>query len=198
MVRLRDSLQAEKKHARTVQRAVGHLSLLFSWAIEHGHLEVANPCADVKVPAPKSKSSFYTEAEVARLLETAATHAPDLHGCIALAFYNGLRKGELAALRVGDVDLEGGRIVVSRSWKNDARKSGEAVTVHLHPHMEAILRPLVEGRGADDLVFPDPTTGRMRPDHDAHKGCWGLRELAELAQVRRFDHPFDSFGHAHQ
>ena len=38
----------------------------------------------------------------------------------ATAMYAGLRLGELRALRVSDIDLDGGRITVERSW--DARE----------------------------------------------------------------------------
>ena len=192
VVRLRDALQAKHKHARTVLRAVGHLSLLFSWAIENGHINTANPCADVKKPMPKSRSEFYTPAEVARLMTLAAENAPELHPIVAFAFYTGARKGEIAGLRVGDCDLEGGRILITRSWGFNARKSGEAVTVQVHPHLATILAPLVAGRAPTELVFPGPG-GKMRDEFD----LWGLDELLELAGIKQPLRPWHAFRHAH-
>lgn len=196
VVRLRDGLQGAKKHARTVLRSLAHLSLLFSWAIENGHVEVANPCADVKKPTPKSRSEFYSSDEVARIMTKAAEHAPDLHPMIALAFYSGARKGELAALQVGDCDLEGGRIVITRSWEHDARKSGEAVTVQVHPHLAAILAPLLSGRKPGELVFPDKR-GQMRDRYAKRNRNWGLDKVLKLAEVKKPRRPWHSFRHAH-
>lgn len=196
VVRLRDGLQAAKKHARTVLRSVAHLSLLFSWAIENGHVEVANPCADVKKPTPKSRSEFYSTDEVARIMTKAAEHAPDLHPMIALAFYSGARKGEIAALQVGDCDLEGGRIILSRSWEYDARKSGDSVTVQVHPHLAAVLAPLLAGRKPGELVFPD-RHGGMRDPYSKRNRNWGLDAVLKLAEVKKPLRPWHSFRHAH-
>src|SRR4029077_5066890 len=87
-----------------------------------------------------SSTEFYTPDEVARLLAEAAKQMPSLHPLVPFAFYTGCRKGEIAALQWRDVDFEGGRIIVQRSWKAAARKKGKSVTVMIHPHLDAILR----------------------------------------------------------
>jgi integrase len=191
---LRTKLLDDKKHNRTVQRAINHVSRLFNWAIVDEELvDRDNPCARIRKPKTSSSTEFYSEAEVASILTEAAEKAPGLHAVIAFAYYTGCRRGEIAALQWGDVDLEGGRIVVQRSWKASARKSGKPVVVHINPHLDAILRAFRPAEvAAADLVFPDPATGRMRDKFDT----WGLRAIVDSAKARRFRNPWHSFRHA--
>jgi integrase len=192
---MKKALLEAKKHNRTVQRALNHTSRLFNWAIVDEELiDRDNPCSRIKKPKCASSTEFYSENEVARMLATAGESMPDLHAPVAFAYYSGCRRGEIAALQWGDVDLEGGRIVVQRSWKSDARKSGKPVVVHIHPHLDAILRAHRPAGDvpADALVFPNPSTGSMRDKFDS----WGIRELAKLAKVRRFRQPWHSMRHA--
>jgi integrase len=83
-----------------------------------------------------------------------------------------------------------------RSFRRDARKSGKRVVVGLLAQLRAILEPLAKEDPAA-LVFRDPRTGRMRPEHDAKHECWGIRELAEMAAVRRLKMPWHRFRNAH-
>lgn len=121
---------------------------------------------------------------------------------IAFAFYTGCRKGEIAALRWSDLDWNGGRVLVERSWKRTARKSGESVTVNLNPHLRAILQAhqkRTRGEG-EALVFPDPETGKMRRKHNGGKeprNLWGIDAVIAGAKVRRFRYPWHSFRHSH-
>lgn len=189
-----DGKPVPANHPRTIQRALNHVSRLFNWAVVDEELiDRDNPAARVRKPSPKSSTEFYTTDEVARMLATAAKSARSLYPIIAFAFYSGCRRGEIAALQWGDVDLDGGTIVVQRSWKASARKSGKPVVVQVHPTLGAILRAhRPKEPGAADLVFPDPKTGGMRDKFDT----WGLRELATKAKVRRFKSPWHSFRHA--
>jgi integrase len=194
----RDKMKAEGKSARAIIRGLGAASVMWNWALELGHLpdDAHNPTEGVTRPTYKPVKELYTPAEVAMLLSEAAKRAPDLHPLIACAYFTGCRKGELAALTWGDIDFESQSIIVTRQFNGRAaRKNGEPVTVGLNPHLRDILGPLA---GADTaLVFPDPTTGKMRREHDAKRGCWGIRELADMAKVRRLKMPWHRFRNAH-
>jgi integrase len=201
VARWRDDMKANGRSKRQIIRGMAAASKLWNWAIELGHLPdgAQNPLTLVGKPQADQSTDFYTDAEVARLLATAAEHAPSLHGVIAFAYYTGCRRGEIAALRWGDVDLEGGRIVISRSWKRDARKSGKAVVVTIHPHLGAILAELApedRAAAADLLVFPD-ADGKMRRSHDSKRGCWGMHDVIKQAKVRRLKMPIHAFRHSH-
>lgn len=193
---MKRSLLEAKKHNRRVQEAMKMAQRLFSWAIvDEELLERDNPCARIKKPQTTSSSEFYRPDEIARMLATAANESPALHPIVAFAFYTGCRKGEIAALQRRDIDFDGKRIVVQRSWRFAARKKGRSVTVMVHPHLDAILRAHVAAQGdapPDALVFPG-VNGRMRDKYD----LWGLDELITAAKVPRFKRPWHSFRHAH-
>lgn len=194
LVRMVDDLKVAGVGPRTIEKAARHLSKLWNFAFDRGHVSGANPAQRLETPDYHSKNDAYRDDEVARLLSTAAETGSDLYPIIACAFYSGMRKGELAALQRGDVDLYSGRIDVSRSWTTNERKSGQPVTVHVHVLLGSILRAHFTAQGdrpADALVFPD-ANGRMRDPYD----LWGLDELIKLANVRRFLRPWHSFRHA--
>jgi integrase len=193
VVRVVDAMHGQKR--RTTQKAVRHISKLYNWALDRALVSCSNPAQRQKTPKYKENNDYYRVDEVARLTAKAAEKMPDLYPIVSLAFYGGLRKGELAALQWRDVDLEAGRADVSRSWKHDERKSGDTVVVHFHPRLLAILKAHHDEQTPESpeaLVFPDPRTGKMRDEFD----LWGLDKLIELAEVRRFERPWHSFRHA--
>ena len=83
--------------------------------------------------------------------------------------YSGLRWGELAALRVRDVDLLRGRLRVRRAvtevngrlvWTTPKGKEARSVPVPAFLRHE--LEQAVDHRGTDDLLFPAPRGGVLR------------------------------------
>jgi integrase len=78
-----------------------------------GGLLAANPATGIKLPRLVHREAcFLTAAEVERLADTIA---PGFRVLVLMAAYSGLRAGELAALRVGRLDLLGGRVEVVES-----------------------------------------------------------------------------------
>jgi integrase len=80
----------------------------------------------------------------------------------ATAFYAGLRRGELRALRWSDVDLEAGVIHVCRGWDDDPEVGEIEVKSDAGRRrvpLVGVLRALMvehrdaTGRGGEDLVF---------------------------------------------
>jgi len=76
----------------------------------------------------------------------------------ACAFFAGLRRGELRALRVGDVDLEAETISVERGWDDrEGPIAPESTAGTRKLFVAAPVRPylerLAEGRQPDELVF---------------------------------------------
>jgi integrase len=80
----------------------------------------------------------------------------------ALSVYAGLRKGEVAGLRVDALDFDRGLIRVDRSY--DGPTKGKLVRwAPLSPALAAILRPWVDGRPGAELVVKaagEPLTAR--------------------------------------
>lgn len=111
--RLVDALQRAKVAPATIDSALTPLRVLYWHAITRGDIHV-NPAQGIEKPAVRSKIR-----RVASPLEAGALLAalyPGDRALWATAFYAGLRRGELVALRWEDVDLARGVIQVRRGW----------------------------------------------------------------------------------
>ena len=87
------------------------LRAIFRRAVSRGELAV-NPCDGLEMAAVRGRRDRIAAPEEAEAL---VATAPDRDRAIwATALYAGLRRGELQALRVGDLDLASGVIKVER------------------------------------------------------------------------------------
>ena len=147
-------------------------------AIERDEI-VVNPTANVRLPAANGRRErVATPAEAETLL--AALPVED-RALWATAFYAGLRRGELRALRCSDVDLSGNVLHVSRSW-DDAEGPVEPKSekgTRTVPVASVLRRLLLEemartGRRGDDLVFGRTARAAFTPTHVRTRalGAW--------------------------
>jgi integrase len=133
--------------------------------------------ADEADEAADGDKVFLSEAQFALLKSSVHPDAQDL---VVLAVGTGLRWGELTALRVEDLHLTGSapHLVVRRAWKRngtgDFALDGHGVfyvggpktresrrRVSLAPPLVRILRRLVKGQAASELVFRGAQGGRL-------------------------------------
>jgi integrase len=141
------------------------MSLILELAVRDGRLP-RNPANGVRLPrAAKPTKRYLSHEQVAELADAAG----ECRLVILVLAYCGLRWGELAALRVGRVDLLRRRFDVSESvtevrghltWGTP--KSGQGRSV---PVPRILVDPLVEhlaGRGPDELVFRSARGGVLR------------------------------------
>jgi integrase len=108
-----DELVAEGLSASYIQTTLLPLRAIFRRAISRGDLAI-NPCAGLELPAVRGRRERFASAEEAD--ELIAALPREDQAIWATAMYAGLRLGELRALRVEDVDLDGGVIRVERGW----------------------------------------------------------------------------------
>ncbi len=171
------SIQAWRTHGRGPGRVSGKramnvwsaLSSAFKAATSSKRRDLrlrdVNPCAGVEPPGDKDsrkarRKPFVFPSEFARLMACADVPREwrELH---AVAAFTCLRPGELRALRWEDLDLEHGRVNVTRAW--DSRSHCEKVpktrngvrAVPIHPSLAPLLARMHEH--ADDpraLVVP--------------------------------------------
>lgn len=169
---VRERLRAERP-TRLSEASIRHnlnaLSRFFGWAIERGHATV-NPVRQIPVgrrpqQAQKRDVPWLRDDGLVRLL-VAALREP-----IGLMFFlgnrSGLRTGEIAGLRMADLDyLDEGVIRVRFSYdgplKEDKRREGKCKWAPAPIDAETVLgawlrRRETEGAGPEDLVFPCPT-----------------------------------------
>jgi integrase len=159
---------------------------VFAYAVRAKYL-AANPASDIELPSkPQSKDLALTHAQVRQLAEETANaeaavrHRSDtaparispeaLATMVRLLAYTGLRYGECAALRVGDVDIEKRRIMVAKSitgvrgqgrveggTKTHQRRSVPILTTALADE----LKRFIDGRDPSEFLFPGPDGAAM-------------------------------------
>lgn len=157
-----DKLLGEGLSPSTVANTLNPLQAVYRHAVRRD-LATVNPTREVELPADRGgRDRIATAAEAARLL--AALPGSD-RPIWATAFYAGLRRGELQALRPGDVDLASSEITVQRSWdqyegpipaKSKAGHRTVPIIGVLRPYLEAVAiksgSELLFGR-SDDVPF---------------------------------------------
>jgi integrase len=151
--------------ASSVRHAYRVLSLILEHAVRAGRMP-RNPVKGASLPkARRAEKRFLTHEQ----LHDLATAARDDHLVVEVLGYTGLRFGELAALRVGRVDLMRRRFEVSESVTEIQGRAvfGTPKTHHRRsvPFPRSLLEPLtalVAGRGPNELLFTGPGGGMLR------------------------------------
>ena len=113
-----DRLVGGGKSGSTVHNVVMPIRVLFRRALEDDQVAV-NPTSNLR-PSPnahKVRERAASATEAAALLDALPRSERALW---ATAFYAGLRRGELRAIRWADIDLAAGIIHVSRGWDDVA------------------------------------------------------------------------------
>ena len=153
---------------QTLRHSLGLLSRFFAWCIESGLAEV-NPVRNVpkgRRPkmSPKSDVAFLDDDDTVRRI------IRELPAPLGLMFYlanrSGLRTGEVAGLRMGDLAWVGeGVIRVAHSYdgflKEDRYGEGKVKWVPAPDDQDQVLGPhlrlrRISGAEPGDLVFPCP------------------------------------------
>jgi integrase len=153
LLEIKEGLLGAGCSASTIRNTFTPLQAVYRRAVRNGTVPM-NPALDLELPTGDSRDRAATPAQAGELLDALG----DLGPLWATAFYSGLRRGELQALRVGNVNLEGGTISVSHGWD---RIEGEILPkseagirqVFILDVLVPILSPLVEGREDDAFVF---------------------------------------------
>jgi integrase len=175
-----DRLVQDGLSSATVMTTITPLRAIFRRALTRG-VVTDNPTRGLELPAVRSKPRrFCSPAEAEKLLAALPVAERPLW---ATAFYAGLRRGELIALRWEDVDLATGVIRVRRGW--------DAVEGEIAPKsrqgkrnvpVPAVLRDvLVEHRmtvGGEGRVFASDR--QVRTQAEAARERWKTAKLAGI------------------
>jgi integrase len=157
----------------------GFAQTLFSKAIQRGLWKGANPADAVpRRKVPKRAPSYLRAEEVGPVL----AQVPTEWRCLfATAVYTGMRRGELVALQKGDVDLEQGEIVVTRSWDAGTTKSGRARVVPIHHELRPYLVQAMR-ESSSALVFPRSDGSMQSPNVDLAELLRSALNRAQLVE----------------
>lgn len=174
VVRLAKSLLADRSEG-TVRNALVPLRVIYREAIERGDVALS-PLSDVKLPSSKGRRDRIASPQEAAALIAAL---PERDRALwATAFYAGLRRGELQALRWRDIDFDANVIHVLRSWDASERRD-------VGPKSKA---------GTRVVPMPEVLRARLRAPLAAHKlaSPHSGSDALVFAQDRDADSPFSA------
>jgi integrase len=112
LLELKEHLLGEGHSGSTIRNSFVPLQAIYRRARRNG-LVAVNPAVDLDLPTAGRRDRAATPAQASELL---AILPKTVRPLWAMAFYAGLRRGEMRALRVRDVTFEAGTIRVERSW----------------------------------------------------------------------------------
>ena len=139
---------ADEKRARrsTANRILTVLKAILNKAYADGYTTTNTVWSKVKPyeKVDQARIRFLTDAEALRLVNACPL---DLRSLIRGALLTGARRGELAALKVADVNLRIAQIYIAES------KSGKPRHIPLNPEGLEHFKQAVIGKTGDELVF---------------------------------------------
>jgi integrase len=147
-----------RKSASSTSNAINPLQAFYKRAVDREEV-LFNPTEGIDVPTGKTQRPrrIVPPAEAAALLAALAAEDRPIW---ATAFYAGLRRGELQALRCLDIDLGANLIYVRKGWdqvegeiepKSEAGKRTIPILAILRDHLDEQL--LRTGRSGEDRIF---------------------------------------------
>jgi integrase len=159
------SLTRAGSGATTVIRAYGVLASMLDDAVKDRRLST-NPARGVNLPRKGKKQHIYlTHGQLQQLADAAGKYRT----VVLTLGYCGLRWGEMAGLRVQDLDLLRRRLTVVRNAVAQngyvavgTPKSHHQRTVPVPGFLVTLLAQRCEGKDRGDLVFAAPMGGYMR------------------------------------
>ena len=118
-------------------RVRAQLSALFSFAIEHGHVDI-NPVVGTRPRRERGRERYLTPDETKRLLEALHVAPDEVGDAVRLLLFTGQRVGDVLALKPRELDLEG----VLPTWRIPATrfKGRREHRVPLIPQAVEVLR----------------------------------------------------------
>ncbi|WBL19197.1 tyrosine-type recombinase/integrase [Citricoccus sp. NR2] len=178
--------------ATVVIRAYGILAGILDDAVKDQLLQ-KNPARGVTLPKKGKKAHVYLSHEDVHRLAEESEHPT----VVFVLAYCGLRWGEMAALRVKDVNhfkrrlhVEQNAVYVGGDLHIGSPKTHEVRSVPFPKFLADPLRESCAGRHPDDLVFPGPDLRPMRtPRVSAESRSWlaGALRRAELPLITPHD-----------
>lgn len=171
--------------ATTVIRAYGVLAAVLDDAVRDRWL-LTNPARGVDLPRKTRAEHVYLNHQQVHDLAAASGQYSTM---VLLLAYCGLRWGEAAALRVKDCNLLRRRInVVQNTVEVGSKvhvgtpKSHKRRTVPIPAFLADKLARLCEGKASENLLFPGPTGGHLRPPTTTDGWLWTGRSCERVCR----------------
>lgn len=159
----------------TYNRMLSTLKGMFSRAYEFGYIE-RNNVRDVKLlQVSSSKIRYLDDYETKRFFD----NLPNLKSIIAqniikIAYYTGMRKGEILSLSFDDIDYQANQIAL----KSSNTKSNKTRSIPIHKEVMKVIKSINRESG---LLFISEVTGKKYDNIDR---SW--KQLMKLSEIKNF------------
>jgi integrase len=185
-----DSQLGRPRHPATVKAEIGFLSRIFEMAIENDLIGL-NPCRKVRWKRGETdcrRESVLTHEEEVKLLAQ-LEYYPEAKAATLIALNTGLRRMEILKLKAGDVDLAGGRCIVTG-------KGGKLRLVPLNAEARCVIAQLMADLQPAGFLF------RRRTGHNLSVTSGAFHLAMRRAGIKGFRfhdlrHTFSSRVRAH-
>ena len=175
----RDSIRDAGRTAKTANHKLKALRSLFGDAVKQSGI-LQNPALAIK-PLDETDSTArepFSRAEVAKLVKGATSE--DWRGVILLGAFTGLRLGDAASLKAGNVDTEKNLI---RFTPAKTRRKGTVVEIPMHAELKTFFK-----RNPPSPFSATPVFSSLE---GFKTGCRGglseqFREIMSAAKIERF------------
>lgn len=140
-----------RRKPATINRYLAAFSHVLSIAYKEWEWLPENPIATVKkMKEPRGRVRFLSEKERLKLLAACKKETTKpLYEIVTLAIATGPRKNEALSVKIHDIDLKRGSIVLEHT------KNGERRSLHLSPFIVKMLREYIStSRIVDGFLFP--------------------------------------------
>ena len=202
--------EARKLSRNSIRLILATARVIFNHAIEDSLIE-SNPAAKLDRFASAQKHTFaatpLAREEAEAFLESAKEFCPRYYPLFLTALRAGLRRGELVAMKWGDIQFGASEhdpnryILVQRNYvygQFTTPKSKKSRRVDLSRQLRAtlltfrderLMNAFLAGRNSvsDELVFPAPDGGVLDPDHLYDRYFLPVLERAGLRRIRFHD-----------
>ncbi|HMJ35385.1 MAG TPA: tyrosine-type recombinase/integrase [Baekduia sp.] len=184
----RDLLAREDLSSRTAQKVMTLCSSVFKLAKRRKMID-ANPCVDAERISVRASDDFNILSPIDFEAVVRACTGPREVAVVSVAFYAGLRLGEIRELRRGDVDWAKRMIYVranASAGQRSTTKGGRVRSVPLVDELARRLETLSRRRhwtDADDYVFATDRGARIA-DKDVRSLFYDSLDGAGFANLR--------------
>ena len=182
-------LQEKGLAGATIKHALVIIRQAYNKAILWGLYAGPNPVKGVKLPKlNNAQERVLTPEEEGRLMAALKAKSRQVHDMAMISLYAGLRFGEVAAMRWGDID-ENNRLHVRG-------KGGKVRKVLLAPRLQEILKVRRPANASPaDLIFPDRKSGSVMEQNQRHVLPHYRRAWPNAGRERKFCLDFHSLRH---
>ena len=187
-----ERVMRESEHAAssTIRGRLAALSSLYKHLVRHGHA-AGNPVGEVERPAinrDEGATLAFSKVQARKMLDAPAedtiTGLRD-PAILSVGLQVGLRRAEIAALKVSDLHLNRGY-----DWLRVMRKGGRRDALAINPQTAARIRAYLDAAGhCADIEGPSSSRSSTTASARSSVGAWTVRERPRGQEVRRSARP---------